>query len=95
MHTEYIASHNAPHRCQGPVTSSLRHAEWFHDSGITPEGRWWIAPTALFIEQIWQSCAGDDLKKRGFVLNHDGHTVGATQNTVIYLPTTLIGKEFA
>ena len=38
MHTEYIASQNAPHRCQGPVTSSLRHAEWFHDSGDHARG---------------------------------------------------------
>ena len=95
MHTEYLVSHNAPHRSKGHVTSSLRHAEWFTDSGITPEGKWWIAPTPLFIEQIWQGSAGDDLKKRGFRLGHDGHRIGATQNTVIYLPTTLIEKEIA
>lgn len=95
MHTDALAPHNDLHLYKGEVTSSLRHAEWFHDSGITPEGKWWIAPTSLFIEQIWQSSVGDDLKKRGFVLNHDGHTVGATQKTVIYLPTTLIEKEIA
>jgi hypothetical protein len=71
----------------------LPNAEWFTEGGVTPDGRWWIVPTSLFIRQIWHGCAGDDLKKRGFHLKYNGHTVGATQNTVIYLPTTLIEKE--
>lgn len=46
MHTEYITSHNAPH------LQLLPNAEWFTEGGVTPEGKWWIAPTSLFIEQI-------------------------------------------
>ena len=88
MHTEYHTTHNT-----GPQLQLLPNADWFTEGGVTPEGKWWITPTPLFIEQIWQGCAGDDLKKRGFRLGHDGHRIGATQNTVIYLPTTLIGKE--
>lgn len=41
----------------------LPNAALFNDSGIAPDGRWWIAPTSLFIEQIWQGDAGDTLKK--------------------------------
>ena len=93
MRAEHLATHNDLHLCKGQGTSSLRHAEWFHDSGIAPDGKWWIAPTPVFIKQIWQSCAGDDLKKRGFRLGHDGLRVGATQHTVIYLPAALIEKE--
>ena len=78
MHTEYLVSHNH--------LQLLPNAEWFIEGGVTPEGKWWIAPTPLFIEQIWQGSAGDDLKKRGFVLGQDGHRIGATQHTVIYLP---------
>lgn len=73
----------------------LPNADWFAEGGVTPEGEWWIAPTPLFLEQIWQGGAGADLKKRGFVLEHDGHRIGATQHTVIYLPTGRIGKELA
>ena len=82
MRAEHFASHNAPRL---PL---LPNAEWFTEGGVTPEGKWWIAPTLLFIEQIWQSAAGDDLKKQGFRLGHDGHRIGASQHTVIYLPTT-------
>lgn len=38
MHTDTLAPHNDLHLCRGEVTSSVRHAEWFTDSGITPEG---------------------------------------------------------
>ena len=81
MHTEYLATHNA-----GPQLQLLPNADWFKEGGVTPEGKWWIAPTRLFIQQIWHSSAGDDLRKRGFRLAHDRHRIGASQPTVIYLP---------
>ena len=80
MHAEYLSPHSDPY------LQLLPNAEWFTEGGVTPDGRWWIAPTSLFIEQIWHSSVGDDLKKRGFRLGHDGHHIGATQHTVIYLP---------
>ena len=80
MHAEYLAPHNHSY------LQLLPNAEWFIEGGVTPGGKWWIAPTPIFIEQIWHGCAGDDLKRRGFRLENDGHTVGASQHTVIYLP---------
>ena len=64
----------------------LPNRELFHDSGIAPDGRWWIAPTPIFIQRLWHNSFGDDLRKRGFRLRYDGHCIGATQHTVIYLP---------
>ena len=58
----------------------------FNDSGIAPDGRWWIAPTSLFINRLWHNSVGDDLKGRGFRLENNGHCIGAFQPTVIYLP---------
>lgn len=68
----------------------LPNTELFSDSGIAPDGKWWVAPTDLFIKEIWHSPVGDYFKERGFRLEHDGHRIGSTQHTVIYLPTELI-----
>lgn len=80
MHAEYLTPHNHAY------LQVLPNTEWFTEGGVTPDGKWWIAPTLLFIEQIWQGCAGDALKTRGFRLKNDGHCIGASQHTVIYLP---------
>lgn len=80
MHAEHLTPHSEPH------LQLLPDAEWFTDSGIAPDGKWWIAPTCIFLQHIWHSCVGDDLKKRGFRLGHDGHHIGVSQHTVIYLP---------
>lgn len=80
MHAENLTPHNTPRLELRPNT------DWFTEGGITPEGKWWVAPTPLFIQQIWHSCVGEDLRKRGFWLGQDGHRIGATQHTVIYLP---------
>lgn len=83
MHTENLTPHNNPHLELRP------NADWFTDGGMLPNGELWVAPTPLFIGQIWHGCVGDDLRKRGFWLGHDGYRIGATQRTVIYLPANI------
>lgn len=81
MHTESLTTHDT-----GPQLQVLPNADWFTEGGVTPDGKWWIAPTLLFIQQIWHGCVGNDLKRRGFRLGQDGKRFGASQHTVIYLP---------
>ena len=81
MHTESLTTHNT-----GPQLQVLPNADWFTEGGVTPDGKWWIAPTLLFIQQVWHGCVGNDLKRRGFRLGQDGKRFGASQHTVIYLP---------
>ena len=61
MHAESLATHNTP-----PQLQLLPNSDWFTEGGVTPDGKWWIAPTLLFIEQVWHGCVGNDLKRRGF-----------------------------
>lgn len=97
MHTEYRAPYTvktdqrlgASHHddCDRTTPTQLPpNTDWFTEGGMTPEGKWWIAPTPSFIKDIWHGCIGDDLRNRGFRLRHDGHHIGAAQHTVIYLP---------
>lgn len=46
-------------------------ASLFSDRGITSSGDLWVAPTDAFLK-LWESPAGEDLKKRGFKLCRDG-----------------------
>ena len=87
MHAESLTPHNNPHLELRP------NVDWFTDGGMLPNGELWVAPTPLFVDQIWHGCVGGDLRKRGFRLGHDGHRIGATQHTVIYLPADIIEKE--
>ncbi|MDE0042662.1 MAG: hypothetical protein OXT74_11550 [Candidatus Poribacteria bacterium] len=80
MHGQSIATDPGRH------LQLLPNTDWFTDGGVTPDGKWWIAPTLLFIEQVWHGCVGDDLRNQGFRLGHDGHRIGATQHIVIYFP---------
>lgn len=82
MHAEHLTSHT-----DSPQLQLLPNSDWFAEGGVAPDGQWWVAPTPLFLRQVWHSCVGDDLRKRGFRLRHDGHTLKASQHTVIYLPT--------
>ena len=83
MHAESLATNTVKtDQPQLPL-----NADWFTEGGVTPEGKWWIAPTPSFIKDIWHGCIGDDLRRRGFRLGHDGHRIGAAQHTVIYLPS--------
>lgn len=88
MRAENLVTHNNPHLELRPKVS-----DWFTDGGMLPNGELWVAPTPLFIDQIWHGCVGNDLRKRGFRLGHDGDRIGATQHTVIYLPANIIEKE--
>lgn len=87
MHAMYLTTHD------GREVQLAPNAKLFNDGGIAPDGRWWIAPTSLFIEQLWQCATGDYLKKLGFQLGDDGLHIGATQSTVIYLPVALIERN--
>ena len=55
----------------------------FSDGGITPASDLWVAPTDAFLK-LWESPAGDDLRKRGFRLCRDGTHIGAAQDCIVY-----------
>lgn len=59
--------------------------EFFSEGGIGPNGECWVVPTQNFL-RVWQSPAGDFIKKRGFHLRNDGKQRGASQDCVLIMP---------
>ena len=54
----------------------------FSDAGIIPGGDLWVVPTDAFLK-LWESSAGDDLRKCGFRMCWDGRLIGASQDCVV------------
>ena len=54
----------------------------FSDAGMIPGGDLWVVPTDAFLK-LWESAAGDDLRKRGFRMCRDGRLIGAFQDCVV------------
>ena len=61
----------------------------FADVGMIPSGDCWIAPTDAFLK-LWESPAGEDLRKQGFRMRHDGKQVGASQDCIVYFTATAL-----
>lgn len=57
----------------------------FADGGISPDGECWVLPTDLFL-RLWNSPGGVAMKEQGFRLGNDGKRIGASQDSVLYLP---------
>lgn len=55
----------------------------FPDAGMIPGGDCWVVPTDAFLK-LWESPAGNDLRKQGFRMRHDGKQVGASQECIVY-----------
>lgn len=55
----------------------------FAEAGMIPGGDCWVAPTDTFLK-LWESPAGEDLKKRGFRMRRDGKQIGASQDCIVY-----------
>ena len=65
--------------------SRYRHMKLFSEGGIAPSGECWVSPTAFFL-RMWESPAGDRLKRQGFRLQDNGKQVGASQDCILVCP---------
>ena len=54
----------------------------FSDAGMIPGGDCWVVPTDAFLK-LWESPAGNDLRKQGFRMRHDGTRIGASQDCIV------------
>ena len=54
----------------------------FSDAGIIPGGGSWLTSTDAFME-IWER-ASEQLTKQGFRLRHDGKSIGAPHDHIVY-----------
>ena len=74
LHTEYAENFNG-----------YRNMKLFSEGGIAPSGECWVAPTAMFL-RVWESPAGNRLKKQGFRLRNNGKQIGASQDRILVCP---------
>ena len=61
----------------------------FADAGMIPGGDLWVAPTDAFLK-LWESPAGDDLRKRGFRMCYDGKQIGAAQDCIVHFTAAVV-----
>ena len=54
----------------------------FSDAGIIPGDGSWLTPTDAFME-LWEQ-ASEQLTKQGFRLRHDGTSIGAPHDHIVY-----------
>ena len=65
-----------------------RSLNLFSEGGISPSGECWVSPTDTFL-RLWNSPAGVNLKKQGFLLQDDGKRVGASQDCILICPKNM------
>ena len=61
----------------------------FTDAGIIPSGDCWVVPTDAFLK-LWGSPAGNDLRKQGVRMRHDGKGGGASQDCIVYFTASTL-----
>ena len=54
----------------------------FADAGMIPGVDCWVVPTDAFLK-LWESPAGNVLRKQGFRMRHDGSRIGASQECIV------------
>lgn len=79
MHAEHL------HTEWTKVFGFHRNMKLFSEGGIAPSGECWVSPTDFFL-RVWESPAGNSLKKQGFRLQDNGKQVGASQDCILICP---------
>ena len=64
----------------------------FADADIIPGGDCWVVPTDAFLK-LWESPAGEDLRKQGFWMGYDGKRVGASQDCIVYFTAAALAVD--
>ena len=62
-----------------------RNMKLFFEGGIAPSGECWVSPTDFFLS-MWESPAGNRLKRQGFRLQDNGKQIGASQDRILVCP---------
>ena len=62
-----------------------RNRKLFSEGGIAPSGECWVSPTDFFLS-MWESPAGNRLKRQGFRLQDNGKQIGASQDRILICP---------
>ena len=76
-------------RCEHEFQRQHPDTPLFADAGIIPGGDCWVAPTDAFLK-LWESPAGNDLRKQGFRMRYDGKRIGASQDCIVYFTATTL-----
>ena len=84
MHAEYLGSE--------PSIEINLHG-LFTEAGMIPEGGLWVVPTETFM-RIWGTAEGAEFRERGFRLESDGKSLGASQDCVVHIPVALMQAIF-
>ena len=74
LYTKYVDNFNG-----------YRNMRLFSEGGIAPSGECWVTPTDFFLS-VWESPAGNRLKRQGFRLQDNGKQIGASQDRILVCP---------